>query len=105
MKKVSKSKAPLPRKVKKMSNDKSHVPHIKRVVEEPKLVEVKEVKKPSTVSIRNNTEMTYNLTSYLYPILLKPGLNSGFERKLAESIVKDLNKAVPGDNNNPFTVE
>lgn len=95
----SRSKSPLPRKVKKMT-DKANTPHVKRIVEDP----IKEPKRSSKVSIRNNTSEVYNLTYNMTPVTLLPGLNSGFEKEMAESLVRDLNKAVPGDNN-PFNVE
>lgn len=49
--------------------------------------------------------VTYNLTVDGVPVTIKPGANHGFPRAFAEAIIRDLNKDVPGEENNPFSIE
>ncbi len=78
---------------------------VKADVAKPIRAKVEPVKVEPKGKVINNTKTHYQIAvpgegTYL----IKPGINEVPSQDLAKALVLDLNKSVPGDDNNPFEV-
>ena len=69
-----------------------------------KVLVAKPIPPPKPVIVVNGTETIYDLTLDGIPYHIVPGENKIASEEIALSLVKDMNKACIGEDNNPFSI-